>query len=477
MDAVRQPSDGEDKRPVEVRRCDPAARAKPTRTPVIPAYRTLPRLARDPLAAFREIGIESGGRPVRLSLGLFKPYLVIHPDHVQRVLRDNTANYPRDGMLWKPLRRLNGNGIASDGERWEVSRGLIQPLFAGKNITRLLDRIAEEARTGVAALGTAAREGAPLDASVEMNRIVNRILVRAFFGGRIATNDAERLGEAIKTAFASLGARLMLPFMPESIPLPGDAAFRRATRVVDEVMIPLVASGRDRKPDGEVRDDIVSLLCAARGPDGESLTDTQIRDDVVAMFVAGAETTALALTWLWVVLDNHPEIAARLYDEVEAVVGAGDVGPQHLPKLRYTKMVLSEVLRLYPLGWMIPRSVAKDDVIGGRKVRGGSTVLISPYLTHRMPEFWDRPEEFDPERFAPERDQKRHRFAYYPFGGGGHVCLGSHLFTVEAQLIVAAILSRFRPHVTGAAQVKPQASASLRPSKPVELLLRPIVRP
>jgi cytochrome P450 len=135
------------------------------------------------------------------------------------------------------------------------------------------------------------------------------------------------------------------------------------------------------------------------------------------------------------------------------------------------------VLRLYPLGWMIPRTVVGDDVIGGRRVRGGSTVLISPYLTHRMAEFWDRPEEFDPERFAPERDQRRHRFAYFPFGGGGHVCLGSHLFTVEAQLVIAAVLAKFRPSVVDAAQIKPQASASLRPSEPVELVLRPVVRP
>jgi cytochrome P450 len=446
---------------------------RPARARVFPARRTIPALARDPLGGFAEIGRQSGGEVVRISLGLFRPYLVTRPEHVQQVLRDHAHRYSRDGMLWKPLRRLNGNGIASDGPSWEVSRALIQPLFSGKNVAALIDPMAESITEGVAALSEAARTGARLDTAVEMTRIVHRALVRAFFGGRISIDDADRLGSAIATAFTSLGSRMLLPFMPGAVPLPGDAAFRRAVRTVDEVIVPLVAAGRTA-PAGS--GDIVALLASARGPDGNGLTDRQIRDDVVAMFVAGTETTALALTWLWVLLEQHPGVAAKVRDEVGEVVGAGPVRRSHIAGLTYTRQVIDEVLRLYPVGWVVPRTVKEDDVLGGVRLKAGSTVFLSPYLTQRREDAWPDAAAFDPDRFAPGAANGRHRFDYFPFGGGAHQCLGSHFFTVEAQLIVAALLSRFRPSVEGAHLIEPQASASLRPRGEVPLTLTAVPR-
>jgi cytochrome P450 len=451
-----------------------AAPIDPMLAELIPVHRTIPQLARDPLKGFGEIGRQADGAIVQLNLGLFRPYLITHPAHVQQVLRDRAENYRRDGMLWKPLRRLNGDGIASEGPSWEASRRLIQPLFSGKNVAALIDPMAKEIERGVDGLDGAARSGEALDVTVEMTRIVHRALVRAFFGGRISLDDADALGAAIATAFTSLGSRMLLPFVSESIPLPGDAAFARAVRTVDDVIFPLVRSGRASTADGAAGSDIVSLLSAARDGDGNGLNDRQIRDDVVAMFVAGTETTALVLTWLWVLHDMHPLVAAKLHGEVTRVVGSGPPTRAHLPELRYTKMVLQEVMRLYPVGWIIPRTVRDPDVLEGVRIDGGATVFLSPYLTHRMEDFWPRPDVFDPERFLPERSTARHRFAYFPFGGGIHQCLGSHFFTVEAQLIVASMLSRYRPMVASAAQVTPQASASLRPRGKVEMVLRRI---
>jgi cytochrome P450 len=186
----------------------------------------------------------------------------------------------------------------------------------------------------------------------------------------------------------------------------------------------------------------------------------------------GTETTAVALTWLWVVLAENPPVAGRLYAEIDAVVGAGPVAPAQLPRLGYTSMVLRELLRLYPVGWIIPRTVAADDVIDGVALPAGSTVLLSPYLTHRLPRLWPRPRDFDPLRFTPEQVQRRPRFAYFPFSGGAHQCLGGHLFTVEAALIVASVLSRFRPRPLGRPP-SPQAAVSLRPDRRVQMVLHP----
>ena len=443
-------------------------RLRPART--IPARHTVPALAADPLRGFEQIGREAAGEVVRIGLGLFRPYLVTHPDHVRQVLRDRAASYSRDGMLWKPLRRLNGDGIASDGPGWERSRALIAPLFSGRNVAGLIDPMAESITEGVAALDAAAATGERLDTAVEMTRIVHRALVRAFFGGRIGLGDADRLGAAIATAFTSLGSRMLLPFMPGAVPLPGDAAFRRSVRTVDEVIVPVVERAL---ADGGGAGDIVSLLASAKGEDGEALTARQIRDDVVAMFVAGTETTALALTWLWVLLARNPEAGRLLRAEVAGVAGGGPVTRAHLPKLTYTRQVIDEVLRLYPTGWVIPRTVREDNVLGGVRVKAGSTVFLSPYLTQRRPEAWPEPERFDPGRFAQGRVAGRHRFDYFPFGAGLHQCLGSHFFMVEAQLIVASMVARFRPSVEDAGAVRPQASASLRPRGQVWLTLRP----
>src|SRR5207249_1701039 len=155
-------------------------------------------------------------------------------------------------------------------------------------------------------------------------------------------------GAAIATAFTSLNARLLLPFVPAAVPLPGDRAFRRSVRVVDGVMFPLVRRGRAGAGAGG---DLVALPCRAREAVGHGLDDQQVRDDFVAMFVAGTETSATALTWLWVVLDQYPKVAARVYDEIDEVVGGRRPDAAMLSKLRYTRMVMQEVLRLYPVGW------------------------------------------------------------------------------------------------------------------------------
>jgi cytochrome P450 len=448
-----------------------ALRADKART--IPFYRTIPALARNPLKAFEEVGRQADGAVVRLDLGPFRPYLISSPEHMQHVFRDNPDNYVREGMLWRPLRRMFGEGLGSDGPAWAHRRRLIQPMFSAKNVDAVLDELTRVIAEAVDALDPYARGAVPIDVRVEMTRIIHRALIRVFFGDGISTDDADRLGQAITGAFTSLGARLLLPFVPESFPLPGDSSFLRSTRMADDVVYPLIR--RCREANGSTMDgrrDMVSLLCQQRDENGDPMDDQRVRNDMVSMFAGASETSAVTLTWLWVALDAHPQIADRVYDEIDRVVGAGPLVPAHLGDLTYTKMVLQELLRLYPVGWIIPRMARESDVVDGALIPGGSTVLLSPYLAHRMQRLWERPAVFDPERFSPERSQRRHRFAYLPFGGGAHQCLGSHFFIVEAQLIVAALLHRYRPVLVGSAPITAQPAATLRPRQRVEVVLR-----
>ncbi|MEV4454975.1 cytochrome P450 [Microbispora sp. NPDC049633] len=441
------------------------------RPPALPLRRTLRPLLRDPVHALGSFARQTNGQVVRLSLGPFRPYLVSHPDHVQHVLRRDWDNHPREGMLWKPVERLAGRSIISDGPDWESARRVMQPLFTARYVASLTQGMAEAIDEGITALEPYARAGRWIDICAEMGRLVSKTVIRVLFGSKISVADAERLGPAYGIAATSFASRLLLPFAPEWVPMPGDRAFRRAVKTIDEVLMPLVRQSLREPGDGN---DIISALARARRHEDGPEAERRIRDDLVSIYGASVETTAVSLTWLWPVLHDHPEVAARLYEEVETVVGRGPVDAACLPRLTYMRAVFDELLRLYPPGWILPRMAAKPGLLGDVPIEAGATLLISPFVTHRLEEFWDRPEEFDPERFAEGAQERRHRYAYFPFGGGPHVCIGRHLFYAEAPLMVAGLLARFRPQVRAPRPLTPFPAASLRPKELVEVRLVPV---
>jgi cytochrome P450 len=445
------------------------APARKVRT--FPLYRSLPRFVRDPLKELERMGRTADGEIFKLDLGASRPFVVTHPDHVQQVLRRESQSYVREGIFWRPLRTLMGGSILASGEEWEISKRVLQPVFTTRNVNALTDRMAEAINTAVDPLDEAAGSGRPIQVLPEMSRIVNETVIKVLFGDKISVAEAERLIPAMEEVATSIAYRFLLPFVPRAIPLPGDRAFKKAVQVMDETLFELVEKYREDPGPGH---DIFTALCRARTAAGSELTDQWIRDNLIAMFATSTETTTVALTWLWPLLDAHPEVAARLYEEVGRVVGGERVRPAQLRDLHYVKQVVEELLRLFPVGWIFPRIAAHPGNLGGVPIKAGQTVLISPFLTHRLESVWERPLEFDPDRFAPERVKGRHRYAYFPFGGGPHQCIGRHVFNAEAQLILASILSRFRPVLSTSGQVEPRIGATLRPNRDLEMTLTPV---
>ncbi len=445
----------------------------------IPLRELLPDMLRDPARALVDVGNRTGGAVVRLNLGSFRPYLVTHPRHVQHVLRDRAENYERagDGLFWRPIKRLFGEGILGEGQIWSASRKMLQPMFTAKRVEALVDGMATTIRDAVAELDEPSRVGRVVDISVEQSRIVCRAVMRVFFADKISVPDAMRVVDAQDVIASAVIPRIVVPFAPLSLPMPGDRTFHRAKRVVDEVLVPVVRRTREV---AEEDDDVISTLWRARTEDGRQLDERQVRNDTVAMFAATTETTINVLTWLWPHLDQRPDVADRLYAEIDRVVGDEPVRREHLRDLTYTRMVLDELLRMYPIGWIIPRRAVAADVIDGVRIEAGATMVTSPLITQRMAQFWERPDEFDPERFRPERVRGRHRYAHFPFGGGPHQCLGNHLFYLEAQLIVATMLSRYRFRLARPGVPGLRLAAALRPRERVELTLsasRPLAEP
>ncbi|WP_206061086.1 cytochrome P450 [Nonomuraea basaltis] len=441
---------------------------------VLPFHKTIPRLVKDPVTELARMGAEAGGRIVRLNLGPFRPYLVSHPDHVQQVLKTEWSNFLREGMFWRPVRRLTGQGILREGEDWASTRKILQPLFTARYMASLAEDMADAIAERILELDDHARAGRPIDGAGQMTAIVNQAVVKVLFGGRISRDTAERLAPEFATCATTIGFRLLFPFVPYSVKVPGDRAFLRAMKNIDEIVYPLIEQAR-REGAGIGKMDLISAVLTSRtGQDGKGDL-RQVRDDLVSMYATSTETTAMSLTWLWAVLHEYPAVSARLHEEIDRVVGDGPVRPEHATRLPYLHMVLQELLRLYPAGWIIPRQAVADTEIGGVRIKSGSQVLISPYTTHRLPEFWDRPLEFDPDRWAGE-STRRHRYAYFPFGAGPHSCLGQNLFNVEAPLVVAGLLSRYRLVLTNPQRLIPVPGASARPKQQLLLRLMPIER-
>ena len=300
------------------------------------------------------------------------------------MLRDNRENFVRDGMFWKPLRRLLGNGILGFGKAWQSSRRILQPMFTTRHVQTLMTDMTAAIVTAVERFEPHAHSGEPLEATVAMTRIVHRAVSRVFFGDRITVADFDRLAPAIDLAANSATSRMLMPFVPHAVPMPGDRAFNRSVRTIEEVLLPLIDEARTKDP---VKGDIVSTLCHARNADGSALTDTQIRDDVVAMFAAGTETTAVALAWLWVALEQparrgpaavrrnrpcgRPRRATRAPRRADlhpdGAAGADPALPGGLARARQT---------------------IAADIIGSVRIPAGATVLLSPYFTHRHGWLW-----------------------------------------------------------------------------------------
>jgi cytochrome P450 len=214
------------------------------------------------------------------------------------------------------------------------------------------------------------------------------------------------------------------------------------------------------------------FLSARDDETGARMTDRQLRDEVMTMLLAGHETTSLALSWTYYLLSQHPDIEQRIADEVDRVIGDGWPTFAHVQRLSLIRQTLDESLRLYPPAWGFSRLAMSDDEIGGYRIPKGSIAFLIPFVVHRRPKLWPDPNRFDPDRFGPEYDSARARFAYFPFGGGPRGCIGNQFAMLEAQLVVAAIAQRFRIEVVPGQEIRPEPLITLRPRPGLRAVIR-----
>lgn len=426
------------------------------------------RGARDPLAFLTDLE-QRFGDIVTLRAG--RTYAVFHPDYVKHVLQDNHANYKKGEKYRSVLVPLMGNGLfTSDGAFWLRQRRIAQGAFHRSHLPGFAEAIRDCVADFLPEWERKARSHELVALREEITALTLRATLRMLFGVD-ATPQMPALVAAVHGVHDEIHpARAFVPIHLKWITTPGQRRFARSLRVIDEFVYRVIAQ---RKAAANPGADLIGLLMAARDPEtGESMDDVQLRDELVTMLNAGHDTVTDAIVWTLTQLALNPEARARARDEVVRVAGSQWPTPASLEEMEYLGRVFRETLRLCPPAWGFGRTAIGGDVIGGYAIPAGSTVLVSPWVVHRSPRFWDDPLRFDPDRFLPEASAGRAKLAYFPFGAGPRMCIGASLASMEAPLILAAILRRFDFEMPEGTQVKFSPRISLRPAGTVPLRLR-----
>jgi cytochrome P450 len=388
------------------------------------------------------------GRIVHLRFLNQHVYLLREPEDIKWVLVDNHRNYHK-GHGTRALKPILGEGLlTSEDDLHQRQRRLIQPAFHRQRIAayaEIISRFAGRQMEGW-------QDGQTFDLHEELMRLTMVIVAQCLFDVDVSAR-ASGLGQAIGDLIHDFNFNRIGPVGQFIDRFDVPRARRRKARleVLDGLIYEMI---RARRAEGKDHGDLLSMLVYAQDDEAQhagapAMSDRQVRDELLTLFIAGHETTAIAVTWTFYLLSQHPEVEARLLEELTGVLGApGNEDVRlpcwdDLPRLEYTRRVFAEAMRLYPPAWATARLAIHDDEIAGARIPAGSGVIVSPYVTHRDARFWPEPARFDPDRFTEAAEAGRPKFAYFPFGGGPRRCIGEPFAWMEGQLLVAALAHRW----------------------------------
>ncbi|HPE59071.1 MAG TPA: cytochrome P450 [Thiolinea sp.] len=397
------------------------------------------------------------------------------PELVKYVFVTRKDNYEsKSPQMRKALEPLLGDGLfISDGELWKNRRQLQNGLFDNAHI-RTYSRIMSETAAEMAEHWASLPEGSTIGVLEEMGRLTSEIIARALFGTQLGTDNAS----AVISAFAEYQAAIEQIHVSNFLGLPEwlrvgglnmGRARKAATRIhtiVDRIIDQAARNPRENTLLSE-------LLAANESGRREAISRDGIRNELIVLFMAGHETTANALSWLWYLLSQSPEAEAKLHAELDRVLNGRVPDIDDVPALPYTRAVFEEAMRLYPPVPILSRQAREDDMIRRRPVPAGSLMLVVPWLLHRHRLYWDNPDAFVPERFL-DPNVRPDKFLYLPFSVGPRVCLGKMFGLVESILAVATLARRFRLVLPAGAVVTHECRLTLRPrgGLPMQLLMR-----
>ena len=429
--------------------------------------------ARDPLQ-FTESVVRQYGPLVALRFGPVRAFVAAAPEAVHEVLVSRAHSFCKEKRTLAAVRQIDGLGIiTTEDDFWLRQRRLVQKGFVPKQLHRYAD---VAVRHTAEMLGNWPRRG-ELEICHEMTCLTLAVIAETMFAADLRS-EAQLLAEHTEYLSERLvGDLSKAVVLPDWFPTPAQARKRRALRALHAMVRQVVQS---RRSSGQDQRDVLSLLLMAVDAegDGSRMSDAQVCDEITTLFVAGYDTTASGLAWTWYLLAQHPEIAARAAAEARQVLGNRPAGADDYERLGFIQQILSESLRLYPPAWMLMlREAVEDTQLLGYAVPRGSWIYLVPWVTHRSERWFADPLRFDPGRFAPERIGQIPAHAYYPFGLGGHRCVGERLALMEMTLVVATVLCSHRLSLLpGQGPVEVEPHTAIRPKGGLRLVAERVAK-
>jgi cytochrome P450 len=393
-------------------------------------------------------------------------YFLYNPSDIESLLTTNAKSYRKAQSLRSPFfHRLVGNGlVTSEGDFWRRQRRLAQPAFHRQRISSYGDVMVQYTERAIASW----KEGERRDLARDMTRLTLEIVVKTLFNSEVS-NDADHIGEILSGLVKPFASQATLKWILDNrLPTPGHRRYFRAVGEIDRIMFRIIA---ERRASGYDEGDLLSMLLQAQDEDGTQMTDAQLRDEVMTLFLAGHETTALALSWSWYLLATHPQVEEKFHAELDEVLGGHAPSVSDLPKLKYAEMIVKEVMRLYPPAYAIGREAIEETEIGGYRVPRGTQLFAFQWVTHRDPRYFDEPDAFKPERW--ENSEPAPKYAYFPFGAGPRQCIGNYFAMMEIVLLLATIGQRFRFKLDPDHRVEVLPVLSLRPRNGIKVIIEP----
>ena len=432
-----------------------------------PIFGSIHLFAKDPLKFFIDYQYQYDGIfRVKSPSYLEQIVVVSKPDYVKHILQDNNKNYHKS-FGYTIMKLLLGNGLlTSEGDFWRRQRRLAQPAFHRDRLAAFV-KIMTDAGSTLLQKWDTLPDGTTINLSTAMMQVTVDIVCKAMFSA-----DVEDAVAVVNKEFNVANEKLIKRItshikIPLWLPTPGNIREKNSYKAIRGVVEKIIDK---RRQSTEHYDDLLAMLMEAKDEDtGEMMSNEQILDEVVTIFLAGHETTAVALTWLFHCLEENPEVESKLLDEAKNILQGNTPQLDDLRALEYTRMVIDETMRLYPPAWVIGRHSLGDDEIDGYHIPKGINTLIPVYAIHRDKRYWDEPEKFIPERFSKEKTKSYHKFLYFPFGGGPRLCIGNNFALMEMQLIVPMIVQHYKLRKPKGFQFKQDPLITMRPEPEMQM--------
>ncbi|MGB3298490.1 MAG: cytochrome P450 [Phormidesmis sp.] len=434
----------------------------------------LGELGENPLAFLTKCDRDYGDI-VPLRLGPTPACLITHPDLIKEVLKNRTAFIKSRGF--RALNRLLGNGLlTNEGDSWFRQRRLMQPVFHRKRIEGYGSIMVDYTEKMLNDWQSEGQPEAPRDIHADMMRLTLNIVMKALFNQDVSTGEAETVAHALDVAMEWFDSkRRQNFFIVEWFPRPENIRYRNAIKAMDNSIYDII---QQRRESGEDPGDLLSMLMAARDEDdGSGMSDQQLRDEIATLMLAGHETTANTLSWTWMLLAQHPEVEANLHKELQQVLEGRSPTTEDLQKLPYANAIIKESMRMYPPVSVLGREATTDVVVGDYLIPKNCVVIISQWVMHHSPNYFDNAQRFSPERWLEKPgeqplEKRLPQGVYFPFGDGPRICIGKGFALMEAVLILATIAQRYQFVLEPGHTITPQSSITLRPEHGIQATLK-----